>query len=425
MAASASYRGRLATNSGARAFETYEATAPPATFLPALVGFFFSFRLIIVLLAVRIFDIDPQTGAGISLAINFLLLGVVAFHSFGSVPITSVSLSRLPCAFWVFLFLGFSGCSLFWSFAASLPAAVVLWCAMAADTAIVILLLRTGPIAEVSSALMRGYVYATCFIALVGWILPAESDSRLGDEKLLGPNAFGYACAFAIFLAEYLILVSRDRGPWKFSVAFLSITLLRSLCKTAIIAFIVGQAVLLIGDKSISRKNKIWIVLAAVLVLAVTSSFIASYLNSYIDDGSQAESLSGRLGIWAYIFAQALDRPWIGYGFHSVWKVIPPFYSDQFEARHAHNELLQQFYSYGVVGVFMLIGLYTSFYRQVRKLPVSPLKSLLLGLFFFVLVRGLADTEAFDLSLPLWAIMMYSAVMADSHGVPVVSGNDR
>ena len=43
MAASASYRGRLATNSGARAFETYEATAPPATFLPALVGFFFSF----------------------------------------------------------------------------------------------------------------------------------------------------------------------------------------------------------------------------------------------------------------------------------------------------------------------------------------------------------------------------------------------
>jgi O-antigen ligase len=399
------------------------ATAPPATLLPAVVGFFFSFRLIIVLLAARIFQIDPQTGAGISLALNFLLLGVVAFHSLGPAPLTSVSLLRLPCSFWVFLFLGFSGVSLFWSVAASLPAAVVFWCAMAADTAMVILLLRTGPIGEVSSALTRGYVYASCCIALVAWILPPESDLRLGDEKLLGPNAIGYACAFSIFLAEYLILVRRDRGIWKFSVAFLAITLLRSLCKTAIIGFIVGQVFLLISDKSISRKNKIRIVLAVLLVLVVTSTLIVAYVNTYVANTDDAESLTGRLGIWTYIFAQALDRPWIGYGFHSVWKVIPPFYSDQFEARHAHNELLQQFYSYGVVGVFMLIGLYRSFYRQVRKLPVSPLKSLMFSLLLFVLVRGLADTETFDLSLPLWAIMMYSAVMAEKHGVTVVGGN--
>ncbi|MGD0734981.1 MAG: oligosaccharide repeat unit polymerase [Terracidiphilus sp.] len=425
MGALATHRRGLAVNNGARALETNDATAPHATLLPAVVGFFFSFRLIIVLLAARIFGIDPQTGAGLTLAINFLLLGVVAFHSLGPVPLNSVSLIRLPSSFWVFLFLGFSGLSLFWSFAESLSAAVVFWCAMAADTAMVFLLLRTGPVGEMSSALMRGYVYASCCIALVAWILPAESDLRLGDEKLLGPNAIGYACAFSIFLAEYLVLVRRDRGPWKFSVAFLAITLLRSLCKTAIIGFIVGQAVLLITDKSISRKNKLRIVLIVVVVLAATSSFIASYLNAYIDDGSQAESLTGRVGIWAYIFAQALERPWVGYGFHSVWKVIPPFYTDQFEARHAHNELLQQFYSYGVVGVFMLIGLYRSFYRQVRKLPVSPLKSLLFGLFFFVLVRGLADTETFDLSLPLWAIMMYSAVMAEKCGVTAVGGNHR
>jgi exopolysaccharide production protein ExoQ len=410
-------------NNSARAFEMDYATAPPATLLPAVVGFFFSFRLIIVLLAARIFQIDPQTGAGISLALNFLLLGVVAFHSLGPAPLTSVSLLRLPCSFWVFLFLGFSGVSLFWSVAASLPAAVVFWCAMAADTAMVILLLRTGPIGEVSSALTRGYVYASCCIALVAWILPPESDLRLGDEKLLGPNAIGYACAFSIFLAEYLILVRRDRGIWKFSVAFLAITLLRSLCKTAIIGFIVGQVFLLISDKSISRKNKIRIVLAVLLVLVVTSTLIVAYVNTYVANTDDAESLTGRLGIWTYIFAQALDRPWIGYGFHSVWKVIPPFYSDQFEARHAHNELLQQFYSYGVVGVFMLIGLYRSFYRQVRKLPVSPLKSLMFSLLLFVLVRGLADTETFDLSLPLWAIMMYSAVMAEKHGVTVVGGN--
>jgi hypothetical protein len=68
-------------NAGTRTFETENAAAPPAMVLPAIVGFFFSFRLFNVLLAVRIFQADAQTGIGISLGLSFLLLGIVAFHS--------------------------------------------------------------------------------------------------------------------------------------------------------------------------------------------------------------------------------------------------------------------------------------------------------------------------------------------------------
>jgi hypothetical protein len=94
--------------------------------------------------------------------------------------------------------------------------------------------------------------------------------------------------------------------------------------------------------------------------------------------------------------------------------VVPPFGPDLFEARHAHNELLQQFYAYGVAGVFMMIALYTSFYRHVKKLSASPLKALMFSLLVFVLVRGLGDTEPFDLSLPLWAMIMFSAIMNEN-----------
>jgi hypothetical protein len=102
-----------------------------------------------------------------------------------------------------------------------------------------------------------------------------------------------------------------------------------------------------------------------------------------------------------------------------------------FEARHAHNELLQQFYAYGVAGVFMVIALYTSFYRHVTKLSASPLKALMFSFLVFVLVRGLADTEPFDLSLPLWAMIMFSPIMNENrtdHGNrqhPCVDVNDR
>jgi exopolysaccharide production protein ExoQ len=289
---------------------------------------------------------------------------------------------------------------------------------MAADVAMVLLLLRTGPVEEMSRALMKGYIWASCTIALIAWILPAQSDLRLGDEELLGPNQIGYACGFAIFFAQYLIR-SKERF-WTIPAAFLAITLLRSLSKTTIVAFMAGQVFFLFRDRSISRQTKVMLIVAAVVVTLIFWSLFQSYYVVYENAGNQAETLTGRLGIWAYFLEQALEKPWFGHGFHSVWKVIPPF--GEFEARHAHNELLQQFYAYGLVGVGMLVAIYSSVFRQIRRLATGPQKTFFLGLLLFILIRGLADTEAFDLSLPLWAITMIGAILSESsmmRSVPV------
>ena len=74
----------------------------------------------------------------------------------------------------------------------------------------------------------------------------------------------------------------------------------------------------------------------------------------------------------------------------------------------------------------MLTGLYLSFYRQARKLREPSLRVLLLGLLVFVIIRGLTDTETFDLTLPLWSIAMFSAIMAEtklSHPAQSVSSH--
>jgi exopolysaccharide production protein ExoQ len=378
--------------------------------LPGLIGFFFSFRVFIILLTVRVFLADAQAGAAISIGLNLLLLVVVAFHSMGPAPRTTTSIWNVPCFRWVVVFLGVSLCSLLWTAAASLSAAAAYWCALAADVLVVVLLLRTGPEERVASTIMEGYVCGACFIALVAWMLPAQSDLRLGDEELLGPNQIGYVCAFAVFLAQYLI--HRGAGVWKLPAAFLAITLLRSLSKTTIFAFIAGEAFLLIHDASISRKTKVALAAGACLVFAAFWNLLAAYYEIYTNAGNQVETLTGRLGIWTIILGLSLEQPWIGHGFHSVWHVVPPF--GEFEARHAHNELLQQFYAYGVLGVCMLVTLYGSFYRQIRRLPRGPLKTLILGMLLFVLVRGLADTEAFDVSFPLWAITLFGVMLKQS-----------
>ena len=114
-------------NANAGTFETESVATHPAMLLPAFVGFFFSIRIIMVLLSVRIFQQDPQTGVIASLGLNFLLLLVVVFHSIGPAPRTLASILRLPSCLWVLLFVGFSGASLLWTVAASLPAAAAFW----------------------------------------------------------------------------------------------------------------------------------------------------------------------------------------------------------------------------------------------------------------------------------------------------------
>ena len=73
------------------------------------------------------------------------------------------------------------------------------------------------------------------------------------------------------------------------------------------------------------------------------------------------------------LWPKLIQQPWIGHGFDSVWKVVPPFGTDKFEAAHAHNEFFQQFYAYGLAGICMFAGIYLSFFRHIRRLAKGSL----------------------------------------------------
>jgi len=275
----------------------------------ASVGFYLSFRLFFPLLAVRVLGQDAQYGVVASLALNYLLLVLAAVGTLGTAPSALPPILRLPSFRWVLLFLAFSGISLSWSVTASLSAAMAFWVGMMADTAIIVLLLRRGPLDSVVNSLMRGYIWGSCAIAIVAWLMPTQSDLRLGDEQLLGPNQIGWSCAFAFFLAQYLMRTKS--GNWTVPALLLGLTLLRSLSKTTIIAFLAGQAYILLRDRSMSRKTKLLFAGLALFVVLVFWSLLANYYVVYTNAGNQAETLTGRLGIRVYFLAEAMQKPWI------------------------------------------------------------------------------------------------------------------
>ena len=378
------------------------------TGLAFALGFFFSFRLIIILFSVRVLGTAPRAGAELSLLVDLLMLLVVCFRTLGYAQRTFGSMVRLSSIRWVLGFLAFSFCSLAWSATVSLPTSVAYWSGLAVDVAIVVVLLRSGSVTEISHSLMKGFVVSTCCLAVIAWIMPAQADLRLGDEEFFNTNQIGNLCATAIFLAQYLS--RRKAGRWGFAIFLLALTLLRSLSKTTIVAFLISESFLLIADRSISRKTKIMLTVAVVLVILVFWGLFEAYYDIYTNAGNQAETLTGRTAIWAYSLDAALEQPLIGHGFDSMWKVVPPFGPEKFEARHAENELLTQFYAFGMVGVCLLIGIYGSLYRQIRRLQ-GPVKIVLLSLLSFVVVRGVAEAEPFDLLLPLWSIVLISLLV--------------
>jgi exopolysaccharide production protein ExoQ len=378
------------------------------TGLAFALGFFFSFRLIIILFSVRVLGTAPRAGAELNLLVDLLMLFVVCFRTLGYAQRTFGSMVQLSSVRWVLAFLAFSFCSLAWSATVSLPTSVAYWCGLAVDVAIVVVLLRSGSVTEISHSVMKGFVVSTCCLAVIAWIMPAQADLRLGDEEFFNTNQIGNLCATAIFLAQYLS--RRKAGRWGFAIFLLALTLLRSLSKTTIVAFLISESFLIIADRSISRKTKILLTVAVVLVILVFWGLFEAYYDIYTNAGNQAETLTGRTAIWAYSLDAALEQPLIGHGFDSMWKVVPPFGPEKFEARHAENELLTQFYAFGIVGVCLLIGIYGSLYRQIRRLQ-GPVKIVLLSLWLFVVVRGLAEAEPFDLLLPLWSIVLISLLV--------------
>jgi len=108
-------------------------------------------------------------------------------------------------------------------------------------------------------------------------------------------------------------------------------------------------------------------VLVSASFIAAFWKLISAYFEVYTTTGNQAETLTGRVGVgnmFGKITRAALDRAWLS--------LLPQCHTElrPFEPWHAHNELLQLFYAYGAVGIFLFFVVYGSLFLQIRRLPI-------------------------------------------------------
>ena len=371
-------------------------------FLSAATGFIFAFRFCVTFLW---FQDEPQTGTIVWLALSLILLTFAMLFSISSPVAVSKAYRTVPIR-WAAAILGFSFVSLLWS-EAPIEAAAGYWLSWSADVATVWFLLRDIDPEVKGAAIMKGFVCGACIVAIIAWMIPAAVDLRLGDLDFLHPNVLGFVFSIATLLAVHL--AHETTTLWRWPALFIGCTLLRTISKSSIFAFLIAFSIYLVRDSALSRKIKIRLAIVAGLILASLSGLLEAYFTTYTA-GTDPETLTGRTFIWAVSFEYALKKPIFGYGFYSYRFIVPPF--GTFEAQQAHNELLQQFFSFGAIGVLLTVGVYWTFFRQIRRAPASNLKMLAGTILLLALVRGLTDTQIYDFSYPLWLLTMLSILLA-------------
>lgn len=376
-------------------------------FLCNVGGFLLVFKSCLTFL---FFRSNPQLGTGVRLAGTLTWLLIVIGYSIVNPPRRPEHSLRHKPLQWIVIYLGFAALSLMWTTSNSLAVAGGYWAGTAADVATVYLLLRYPPVEENARRVMYGFIAGIAVVALIAWFAPAMEDMRLGNEDFLHPNLIGFEFAIGTLIAAYL---AQQKKIWTWVAVGFAVTMIRTLSKGAIVGFLFAGLYYLLRGLNISRKARIYIGLASTLVLTCFWGLLEAYLDLYTQ-GSNLETLTGRTYIWSQSLEIILEKPWFGHGFDSFRWIFPPF--GDFLPRHAHNEVIQQLFAYGIVGTLIVVGIYWTFYCQVRGSANTGLKSLAMAVLILVLVRGLVDTDQFELCFPLWLVTMFSVSLSNATG---------
>jgi O-antigen ligase len=362
------------------------------------------------------FQSDPQMGTAINNIIAACFLPVAMLAHGSSLPTDK---RPFPAAAkWILALVIWSGVTLLWTQSSSLFVALGMWIGFAAEIAVVAILLRKENPESVALASLKGFCLASLVVGIIALTARGTDDLRIGDEEYLGPVGLSLqllapAALFSIFLA----LHSKINSPKRWWLAAFAGTFLLLCCKSkaSIACFALAAGSHLLLRSGLRLRSKLKIIAACGILLLATAHQLAQYLDNYSDQSSNLDTLTGRTVIWATTIDYAADRPWLGYGFYSFRSVMPLFFSNTFHAPHAHNEWLQQWFNYGIVGLFITVAVYVSYVRQMLHLKSIP-ASYGLTLAIFALPLTLVDTNLVDLLVPLKTLFMFVIWSAASTG---------
>lgn len=366
----------------------------------------------------------PRMGTLFNQLLSVGILGVLAVLALsGAVTVRRLRWSLASVS--TLLLVTLVAASAAWSQATAGAATVTAYAAgLVVDVAVVLLLAAMAPAALVLQRAMAGYAVGTAIllglVVGLGW---RDESGRLGDAAYLHPNSLGFQLAIAALIALFLgtyrdrAAVSWHRGRWQLLALVLTIGLLGSLSKTAIAAF-AGGVLVLFARGDMSRAGKAASVLLGSTIIVLASGRFSAYWTEYLgSSGRSLRTLTGRTEIWEATWPRIEEHLMLGHGLLAFRDAGPQIADVRLV--HAHNEVVQLLFAYGVVGLVLALCAYGGLAWQLRRarLAVLPgtvsMRSILLAIGAFVVLRGITEANQVAVLYPPWLLLLGAFWAAD------------
>jgi O-antigen ligase len=258
--------------------------------------------------------------------------------------------------------------------------------------------------------------------AALGTFHPGSGDYRFAGT--LSPNEEGVNCALAVIASWYLWRRRQGNLFWA-AAAFCGLVMcILTKSRTSLIGLVVALSVVQILNLSQWRRKALIGLTAGVLVCAM------GWLewNGIIDlgsaiqmgretDGAPAESLTGRLPLWAELNEIPGEHPFLGHGFGGFWtpERIADISKDQdWGVSAAHCAYLDMKIGLGPIGVFLFAGTLLMAIRRglgvVAGNPEHWEPAFFSAVLVFCLVDGIADSGPVEVSAFLCFSLILSVV---------------
>ena len=213
----------------------------------------------------------------------------------------------------------------------------------------------------------------------------------------------GMASLVCIYLAWQRRLGAGQVMIWGVSFFILGIAFLLAMSKGATIAFACAVLVYNLLGKALIIRKIIFVILGTIS-LYLTYDYAIQHIEYYFYEaggGRMWGTLSGRTMLWPATWEMILENPILGHGLLSFRSQGPQIFF--VTSNTAHNELLQQWFTLGILGVALTVLIYATHFGQ---LGVSTIRGkaavqsrFALSMFVYFVVQGLASATPGDYTI--------------------------